>query len=30
MVNELRVKLHVVTFKEKFCVNFHLIKHCIC
>lgn len=30
MVNELRVKVRVVTFKENFCVNFHLIKHCIC
>lgn len=29
MVNELRVKVRVVTFKEHFCVNFHLIKNCI-
>lgn len=30
IVNELRVKLHVMILKENFCANFHLIKHHFC
>lgn len=30
IVNELRVKLHVMILKENFCANFDLIKHRFC